>query len=357
MRIAFVMPSRSDVPIGAFNVVYELSNRLVERGNEVSVFHPRTKFAPRGALGRLKARAWLRRYRRRPGALAPWFRFDPRVDLRPIAYLDPAAIDPADATVAITWETPECVAAVPGRGFYLIQEGVPRPVATEAAVEAAWDQPLFKIVIAGWLEERAASRGEADRTARIPIGVDLDSFGLDRPPADRAPRAGAMLHPIKGAEEILAAFRLVRAELPGFTAVCFGTGEPPAELPEGVEYVRLPDRRSLRAIYNSCAVFLSASREEGWGLPSCEAMACGCALVTYDSGGSREFAHDGETAVVVEEHGAAELAAATLALLRDPASRVRLAEAGERLVSGFTWERSVDEFEAALRVGLAEAAA
>ena len=45
-------------------------------------------------------------------------------------------------------------------------------------------------------------------------------------------------------------------------------------------------------------IYLCPSWDEGLGMPSMEAMACGSALVTYDNGGSRDYAHDGETALV-----------------------------------------------------------
>jgi glycosyltransferase involved in cell wall biosynthesis len=352
MRISFVLPSRSPVPIGAFRVVYAFANHLVERGNEVMVVHPRTVRAPSSTAERAKAALWVRRYRRRPAELAPWFELDPRVHLLPMAYLDPDALPDADAAIAVTWEPPLCVAAAPpskGRGFYLIQEGVPEPVATPAAVDAAWDLPLHKLVISTWLEEKAIARGEGAATSRVPIGVDLDAWGIDVPPAGRGPSVAAFLNPLKGQAEIVTALASVKESVPGLAAACFGTVARPAELPAWCDYTELPDRPALRRIYNSCAIFLQAGREEGWGLPANEAMACGCALVTYDNGGSRDYAFDGETARVVARHGADELAAALGGLLADDALRVELARKGAELVAGFTWERSVDALEAALR--------
>jgi len=351
MRITFLLPSRSPVPIGAFRTVYELASLLVAGGDEVGVVHPRTVIATPGPRGRLKDRLWVRRYRRRPAELAPWFALDPRVRLLAVADLVEPELPDADALVAVTWEAAPAVAAAPARkglGFYFVQEGVPEPVATPEKVETAWSLPLQKIVIAGWLEEKARERGEAESTARVPIGVDLEAWGVDRPIAGRSPRVAAMLNPIKGEADVIAALELARARMPELEAGCYGTGERPARLPAWAEYLRLPDRAALRELYNSSSTFLQASREEGWGLPPNEAMACGCALVTYDTGGSREYAHDGETALVVEPPSPAGLAAAIARLSEDEALRVRLAEAGAELVAGFTWERAAAEFRAVL---------
>lgn len=47
-------------------------------------------------------------------------------------------------------------------------------------------------------------------------------------------------------------------------------------------------------------------------------MACGCAVVTLDTGGSRDFARDGVTALVAEQGDLDGLAANLVAVLRDP---------------------------------------
>ena len=52
-------------------------------------------------------------------------------------------------------------------------------------------------------------------------------------------------------------------------------------------------------------------------MPSMEAMACGAALVTYDNGGCRDYARDGETALVAPRRDVAALAAALGRVLDD----------------------------------------
>ncbi len=351
MRISFVLPTRSPVPVGGIRVAYEFANRLAARGHQVAVVQPRTVAAPTGVQARAKASLWVRRYRRDPRALVPWFDVDERVRILPVSHLDPALLPDAEAAVATpSWEPAHCVAdadASKGRGFFFIQ-GYDAWFSDEEVVKAAWRLPIQKIVISSWLEDIAVGLGEGERTSRVPIGIDLDAFGIDAAPESRPARLAALLNPNKGQEEILAAAERARAADPTLTATYFGTAAPPAELPAWAEYVQQPDRPTLRALYNSAQVFLQASREEGWGLPACEAMVCGCALVTYDTGGSREYAIDDETARVVAEPGADGLAAAIGELSGDEALRLRLARSGSEGVAGFTWDRAVDEFEAVL---------
>jgi glycosyltransferase involved in cell wall biosynthesis len=348
MRIAFLLPGQSRRPAGGFKVVYEYANRLTRRGHAVSVVHPWDCAPPSSPRAALDAGLGALRLRLRGRGIAPWFELDPRVGLRAVAYPAASKLPEFDALIATAWHTAPWVAAAAGegRGFYLIQ-GYETWDGEVERVRETWRLPLRKVVISRWLEEIAAELGEASRTSRVPIGMDFDRFGVDLPPAGRERRLGAAFSPgrEKGGEDLLAALEAVRKRDPSVSASLFGTVTRPAELPGWVDYTRLPDDASLRALYNSCAVFLQASRSEGWGLPASEAMLCGCALVTVENGGSREYAIDGESALVVPLGDSAALAAGAARLLDDEPLRLRLAEAGARRLRTFTWERSVEALE------------
>ena len=79
-------------------------------------------------------------------------------------------------------------------------------------------------------------------------------------------------------------------------------------------------------------------------------MACGAALVTYDNGGCRDYARDGETALVARRRDVADLAVKLERLAADPGLRARLAATGSAFVRGaFEWERAVRRMEEVLR--------
>lgn len=359
MRIVFLLPGRSIRPAGGFKVVYEYANRLVAAGHEVSVVHPWSCAEPGSWRERLRARRWVGRWQRRREEVAPWFEFDPRVELPVVSHPAAELLPPADVLVATAWHTASWVdraTRAQGGGAYLIQ-GYETWDGDGEAVRDTWRLPLRKIVVSRWLEDVAAGLGEAERTTRVPLGMDLDRLGVDVAQAERGPRLGALYHasPEKRAEEVVAAMKGVRERRPETTAVLFGTAPRPDSLPAWIEYERLPSRRRIRELYNSCAVFLQASRSEGWGLPASEAILCGCALVTVENGGSREFARDGETALVVAPGDVAALTEGAAELLGDAARRERLATRGGELLSSFTWERSTAGLEAALAQAAARA--
>jgi glycosyltransferase involved in cell wall biosynthesis len=87
-------------------------------------------------------------------------------------------------------------------------------------------------------------------------------------------------------------------------------------------------------------------------MPPMEAMACGVALVTYDNGGCRDYAIDGETALVARRRDVADLAAKLVRLAADDGLRGRIAAAGQTfIITRFDWETAVGRMEALFREG------
>ena len=334
------------MPVGGFKVVYEYANRLAERGHSVTVVHTAQPDRQASSGERLKKSVrFLQRsvdQSYRPG----WFALRP--DVRLLWRATPAArsLPDADAVVATAWQTAEWVAdypAVKGRKFYLIQhyETWSGP---QARVDATFGLGLRHLVIARWLEEPVRAQGA--EAVYLPNGLDFTAFGIDTPPEGRGTHV-MFYHGAdwKGSADGLEALQMVKAQVPELGATLFGAPAAPANLPDWVRYEQTPSPKRLRALYNASAVFMATSWTEGWGLPGCEALLCGCALAATDVGGHREYAVNGETALLSPPQGPAALAQNVLRLLQDENLRVHLARQGHAYVQRFTWAAAVARLE------------
>lgn len=338
MRITFLSPHVRVA--GGVRAILSYADRLAARGHEVTVLVP----------ARRSWRAWWRNVR---AAGPDWVDgFRPRV--RWVARLDATALPPGDVVVATAWQTAPVAAAVPARcgaGVYLIQHYESLYHGAPEQVDATYRLPLARIVISTWLRDVMRQRfgGEAevlvtpvDRALFHPVPVAV---------ATPRPRVLMLHHHYawKGVADGVEAVALARRAVPSLVLVGFGLRPPRGAMPYD-EFHADPPQQRLREIYSSCDVYLCPAWDEGLGMPAMEAMACGAALVTYDNGGCRDYAHDGETALVAPRRNVADLAARLACLAEDAALREKIASAGRALVTrAFDWERAVDRMESLLR--------
>lgn len=292
--------------------------------------------------------------RRINGGFRPrdWFQIDPKVQMLWVPSLNRRYIPEADAVIATAWQTAERVVEYPpskGKPFYLIQswETWDGP---EERVRATWKAPLTKVVISQWLREMAKQLGV--ECSYIPNGLDFDKFGLDTPTQKRNPKQVMMLYhsyPVKGSADGLQALRIVRERVPDLRVSLFGTPTPNGEVPDWMDYHRLPRQDELRACYNRAAIFVSPSRTEGWPLPPAEAMLCGVALVATDIGGHREYAVHEQNSLLSPAGDPGKIAENVMRLIQDSDLRNRLAIAGHACAKQFSWGRAVNSFEELLK--------
>jgi glycosyltransferase involved in cell wall biosynthesis len=100
----------------------------------------------------------------------------------------------------------------------------------------------------------------------------------------------------------------------------------------------------MAAFYGACDLFVFSSRGEGFGLPALEAMACGCAVITTDSGGVRQFASDAQNCLMTSPNDAQALAHAIESLVHDAECRKALADAGRETAQAYDQTAVLDRF-------------
>jgi glycosyltransferase involved in cell wall biosynthesis len=364
VKITFVLPCPSWLPIGGFKVVYEYANRLTSRGHRVTVVHP---FFIRGEqTSKIKSIRVIANYfrhllKRRIKPPWHWFKILPSVRMKLTPNLEEIWIPNADAIVATLWNTAECVASLSsrkGNKFYFIQglDTVFNQTTPSRAMNT-WKFPFYKIVISRWLEQIANNRGES--CAYIPNAINFDEYSIQIPIENRSPRTVCLINSrdkFKGTAEGLKALQIVIEKVPDISIIMFGVSQKPENMPMPIDYCRNPTTGQIMDIFNRSAIFIGTSWCEGFGLPPCEAAACGAALCVADNGGHREFAIHEKTALVHPPRRPDILAENILSLINDNEKRIRIARCGNSYIKKFSWDRSAEKFERTLTRGVARTA-
>lgn len=346
------------MPAGGFKVIYQYANHLVRRGHQVSVVHPQRASWPLSP-----PQGFYRRFRREGGRLRDrlfkprlhWVRIDSRVEMIFVPEVSERFIPDADAIFATAWDTAEPVLNLSlgkGQKFYLIQH-YETWAGPKSMVEATWRFPLNKVVISKWLYEKGFDLGcDGRELTYITIGIDHVQFRLIEPVQARPKKVAMMfsLQEWKGSADGLQALKAAKAHLSGLKALLFGVCARPKTLPSWIDYCRSPSQEELVSrIYNGSSIFLCPSWIEGWPAPPAEAMACGCAVVLTDCGGSAEFAEDNINALVSPSRDPHALAHNLVCLLDDDGLRQQIANTGCDRIKQFTWEHSTDLLEKLIR--------
>ena len=324
---------------GGVRAILTYADRLAGRGHDVTVVVPAKR----------PWRACWRNIRRRGPDWIPGF----RARVRWVAGWDPARLPVADALIATAWQSANAAARAPtsaGAKFYFVQHYESLYHGDPARVDATYALPLKKIVISTWLKdimrERFASAAEV-----LVTPVDRDLFHpVEGARSDDALRVLMLHHDYawKGVREGLEAIAAVKVRHPEVLLVGFGLKRPREALPYDEFHENLPQER-LAWLYSRCPVYLCPSWDEGLGMPPMEAMACGATLVTFDNGGCRDYALDGETALVAPRRDVAALSQALERMVAGRAQRERLARQGQAFVtSRFDWGRATEKLEGIL---------
>ena len=313
------------------------ADRLAARGHAVTLIVP--------ASGALRA-AWRNARRIGPDWVAG---FRPRVLW--VSRWEAETLPDADVTLATAWQSATVVAAAPARcgaKFYLIQHYESLYHGAPATVDATYRLPLRRVVISTWLAEIMRERFAAESEVLV-TPVDRALFHrVDARVTTPRPRVLMLHHTYawKGVADGLEAVARARSRAPQLCLVGFGVRAPRERAPYD-EFHANPRQDALAALYSGCDIYLCPSWDEGLGMPSMEAMACGVALVTYDNGGSRDYARDGETALVARRRDVEHLAACLSRMATDEAVRTRLGAAGQAFVTtAFDWDRATARLEA-----------
>jgi glycosyltransferase involved in cell wall biosynthesis len=240
-----------------------------------------------------------------------------------------------------------------GRQFHLIQHDEGLYHVDRKLADRAFTSHARKIVVSTWLKDimRDTYKQESDLLLNP---VDKTQFRQLPRTADQQTVRVLLLHHTyewKGTAEGVAAVRAVQARHPEVRLILFGVRQKDDVDLSYDEYHYNVSQDKLATLYSNTDIYLCPSWDEGYGLPSVEAMACGAALVTYDNGGSRDYAYHEQTALVAKRRDTADLERQLERMVCDAETRHRIAKEGQNFVRNMPdWEARTDELEKILVV-------
>ncbi len=354
MKITIVLPRSSLEPVGGYLVEYQLADHLAQRGHSVTIVH--VSGISRDGMSPLRSfalGAW--RSRGMSSRVVSWYRFSPAVRVRLVPWLTPHLLPRADVTVLTAYQTSLFLRSATSRTgplaqvVYDYEHWASGDARTRSEIEAALGRHDIGHIATSFSVRQMLEVFGAPVLATINPAISADRFKCTRSPSDRGLSIGFSFRPepYKGIDDLIAALELVHDQWPTVPVRCFrevGT----AKLPKWIECVGYLTDVQLAAFYNDCAIFVLPSHYEGWGLPAAEAMACGAALVTTDSGGPSDFVEPGQNALLVPPKDSNALASAITCLLKDENLRLAIAAKGAVRASEMTWELNAELMEATL---------
>lgn len=346
MNICFCLPGISHRPVGGVKIVFEYSNRLVEKGHNVSiVFNCKDTFKKYNLPNNF--REYLCRYivKRSP----KWFELNKKVKKICAFGIDNNTIPDADIIVATAITTAKDVYDLnqkKRKKAYLIQD-FENWDNTDSDVYNTYQFNMHNIVISKWLKDIVDKKSDYPSTY-IPNGIDFSVFGIDTPIEERNPYSISMLYhksEHKGSKYGIEVITELKKQFPELKANLFGVPQRPKDLPSWINYTRSATQEQLRYIYNESSIFLCSTVKEGFGLTGAESMACGCALVSTSYKGVLEYAEDEKNALLSPPKDTKSLVKQVKRLICDNNLRWKIANEGKENITKLSWDNSVNAFE------------
>ncbi len=296
MDVAFVLPNIPRNPGGGAKMVFQYADYLAIKGNVVTIYYMTDRFlkgrlpdAVRKRIGHIYSRH-----------CPDWYELNKNI-IRKAAFDKSDIKDHHDVIIATAVMTAVFVNSLLCHAvkYYFIQ-GFETFYTNEEEVFQSYRLQLRKIVISKWLKEIVHSQ-TGEIPVYIPNGIDLSVFKPTVPIEQREKHSLAFHYRnavLKGCEYAVKTIDYLRDKYPDLEVYVIGNVDCPESLKGKCRYYKNITEKEVADINNRIRVFMSTSIEEGFGLPGLEAMACGCALVTTDYAGAREYAINEHNALI-----------------------------------------------------------
>lgn len=294
VKVVFVLTDPTLHIVGGYKMVYLYANALIKHGYDVEIVYTSYIKSRKEYMYIIFRKIILLRG-------VSWFDIDSNIKLTYITYGDKMKLPDADCYIGTASALiPALYKSISkGKLIHFIQDHETW-VLPEPELFRIYQLDTDKIVVSMWL--KGIVDKYANRTSiKIANAINTNIFNVSVPNNKRYPHSVMMLYHDdlrKGCERGIEIIKKIKTRVPDLRCIFFGSPKRNKDIPKWIKYHRNVKQRELAQLYNSVSVFFSTSYSEGYGLTGLESMACGCALVSTDTFGVREYAKNGFNALL-----------------------------------------------------------
>lgn len=351
MEICFVLPKYSRQPIGGYKIVFEYANRLCADGHHVSILFLNQHIFSDKKLPRCfkKIAAHYLTW-----SEPRWFYLNPKI--KKYSYLDRTWKDKTnhfDWVIATSASTVDAVQKEFSKSLkgYMIQDYETWDQ-TEEYLHRTYAMGMKNFAVSSFLKD-IVDKYSREPSVLIKNPVDTNIYKSVKAINKRDRYCLGMLYhtsPAKGCKYALEAIKIVKVKHPEVKLKMFGAYAPDFKLPAWIDFTLNASQEETVRIYNSCSIFVCATIQEGYGLTGLEAMSCGDAFISTNYLGVREYAVNGENALLSPVKDTSKLAENICRVIEDDDLRFKLAENAVKSAESMSWEQAYETFKQALNL-------
>lgn len=315
---------------GGSKIILEHSNYLAKRGHKITIISHFPK--------------------------PDWFEMDDKIKFIEVPWEEVLCrvIHPCDVIVATYWrEIYECIEQKKAPVVYF-EQGDAHLFDIESMddrtlkyIKKQFEVVPFIFTVSSYAKEKIKEMYNRESTV-IPNAVNDENFYVlssreNKKDLEEISIAiiGSENSEFKGINKILDAIKSLRQE--GYKInLNWITPDEPKRSKE--KFYKNVSQKQIGNILRSSDIYICASRYESFGLPILEAMKCGLAVITTDTGGNREFAKDNETALITD--GTTEdIVEKVKKLIDDNELKNKLKAQALIISKEYTWDKIIDKLE------------
>ncbi|WP_100612540.1 glycosyltransferase family 4 protein [Confluentibacter lentus] len=344
-KINFILPFPTKRPNGGPKVMYTYANLLAEKGYDVQIYHSlNTSYTKYKKPYFIRAILHKLRKTSRP----KWFKLNPNIKSFNIKKVSDDYISDADFIISTWWATALEVDKLKnekGKKINLIQDYENWKGHEDKLLQSYSLPNTTNVVIASYLYDIVSPKS-VKKTYTIFNAIDDSVFCVKNDIGKRKPSI-LMLYSNekrKGTSYGITALIKIKEAYPSVVISMFGTPKKPIDFPKNFNYHHQPE--NLSEVYNSHAIYLTTSIQEGFALPPCEALSCGCALIATHIGGHKDYLINNETGLAIKTENINDIIEKIELFLKDDEYRIKIAKQGNHYFStNFSWAKNIEKLE------------